>query len=88
MSKTIYSWGIVVSPTPYKKGVMWAEVLPSGYGKWYRRFLPNVGNWWYEIHTDIKTFGYEDGGSGGAYTFSGCVRKAMEAVEKLSEEDK
>lgn len=84
MSEPIYSWGVVVSPTPYKDGVMWAEVVPSGYIRWPRRLLPHVGNWWYEIHTDQETWAYEEGGSGGAYTFSGCVRKAMQAVEELS----
>lgn len=85
MSKIIFSHGIVVSPTPYKDGFIWAEIVPSGYAKWYRRFLPWVGNWWYEIHTDTKTFGYKRGGSGGAYTLFNCVNKAMEAVEELSQ---
>lgn len=84
MSKPIYAWGLVVSPTPYKKGVMYAEVVPSGYGKWWRRMWPGVGNWWFEVHTDTATWAYEKGGSGGAYTLSGCIRKAMDAVDELS----
>ena len=87
MSRPIHSFGIVVNPVPYKKGTIWAEVVPSGYGKWYRRILPSVGNWWYEVHTDTETLAYEENGSGGAYTFSGCVRKAMDAVEELKSKE-
>lgn len=84
MGKQIFCWGLIVSPTPYKKGVMYAEVMPAGYGKWYRQFLPWVGRWWFEVNTDTETFAYEKGGSGGAYTLSGCVRQAMDAVDELS----
>lgn len=84
MSKPVFWWGIKVHPTPYKKGVMYAEVIPSG-ASWYRQFLPWVGRWWFEVHTNTETWAYEKGGSGGSYTLRGCMRKAMEAVELLSE---
>lgn len=84
MSKQIYCFGLVVRPTPYKKGVMYAEVVPAAYGRWYRQFLPWVGRWWYEVHTDTETWAYAEDGSDGAYTLSGCIRKAMQAVDELS----
>lgn len=76
--------GLIVSPRMYGRDEMiFAEVVPSGYGKWWRRWLPWVGNWWFEIHSTEATLAYEKGGSGGAYTLSGCIRKAMVAVDKF-----
>lgn len=84
--KQIFTYGLVVSPTPYKDGYMFAEITPSG-AKGFRRLLPRVGSWWFEVHTDKETWAYEPGGSGGAYTLRECVFKAMEAVQELSERE-
>lgn len=76
--------GLIVSPRMYGRNEMiFAEVVPSGYIKWWRRWLPWVGNWWFEIHTTDATLAYQTGGSGGAYTLSGCIRKAMVAIDEF-----
>lgn len=88
MGKQIMAYGVVVNPMPYgiKGDVIFAEVTPSGYIHWWRRLLPWVGNWWFEVQLmDGGTLAYEKGGSGGAYTFSGCVRKAMDAVQEAAD---
>jgi hypothetical protein len=95
MSKlvAIYSYGMVISPTPYDGGVFYAELVPAGsiYGKQYlRRFLPNVGKWWFEVNylkngecAHLYTY------DGGAFTFHKAVRRAMDAVDLvLSEQEK
>lgn len=83
--KQIICNGLIVNPVPYgKDDLIYAEVVPSGYGSWWRRFLPWVGNWWFEVHlASGATLAYTKGGSGGGYTLSGCIRKAMEAIDKF-----
>lgn len=77
-------FGIAVHVEERNGEVFYAEVVPSGYIKWWRRFLPWVGNWWFEVHSDRDSYALEPGGSGGAYTLSGCVRKASTAVQKIA----
>ncbi len=74
----------------------YAEIEPS-YGAWYKQFLPSVQRWWFEVHEQQAKFdknspdqgavthAYTDYGSGGAWTFRGCVIKARRAVEIASE---
>lgn len=78
-----YSDGIRVGVTPYKKGVIYADITPA-FQPWYRRLLPWVGNWWFEIESDE---GHHIEQDGGAYTFSGAVRRALIAIEEAIEAD-
>lgn len=95
LDKDIKARGVVVGGDYNNKGnYIWAEIEPSG-GKWHRRFLPNVKFWWYEINeTEVTptdelgigavTHAYEKGGSGGAWTFRGCVIKAQLAIDNIA----
>jgi len=80
MSK--YYDGIKVHPRPYKGGEIYAEIVPAGQ-PWYRRLLPHVGNWWFEISSQE---GHHIELDGGAYTLSGAIRKAMNMIENEVEE--
>lgn len=75
--------GVRVHVMPYKNGIIYAEIVPA-LQPWYRRLLPSVRNWWFEILVDGGT---EDGHyyeyDGGAWTFQGAVRKASKAVERV-----
>lgn len=93
--KDIKAYGIVVGGDYDRKGnYYFAEITPS-YVKPLKQILPSVGRWWFEIHyvekedTDMLGFGqvtcaYEPGGSGGSYTFRGCVLKAQEAIYEIA----
>lgn len=74
--------GVRVHTMPYKNGIIYAEIVPAGQ-PWYRRLLPGVGNWWFEITSleegEIPTHHWTL--DGGAYTFRGAVAKAIDAVE-------
>lgn len=87
MSNQPYGWGLIVSPTPYKKiEVVYAELSPSAVGKkWWRRLLPSVGNWWFEVHSTDGYHHYKY--DGGAYTLRGAIFKAMQAVDEVSEQE-
>lgn len=70
-------------------GLFYAEVTPAG-----SRWLPLPGRWcrwWYEVQRRPlegeecgTTYAYEDGGSGGGFTFRGCVSKASTAAHDFS----
>ena len=93
MSKRQYplmSWGIPVhivsgqNPTKPEMTRLYAEIVPAS-GGFFRRLLPWVGNWWFEVHeTNGTSWEYQPYGSGGAYTLRGCVSKAIEAVEEAT----
>ncbi len=80
-------FGLMVGRQTVGDETFFAEVVPSGEIHWWRRFLPWVGNWWYEVQSDKLSYAYEEGGSGGAYTLRACIRKADEAVEKFAHQD-
>ena len=90
----VCSDGLVVAQYPAPDGtIFYAEVVPAGWGRWWRQFLPSVGRWWFEVHevspapvdkhgTRGITHAYEGYGSGGAFTLNSCVSKAQQAVEE------
>lgn len=91
--------GIVANNEMLKNGnTLYAEIEPSA-GRWYRQFLPNVKRWWFEIvEIEVKptdelgigyvSHAYENGGSGGAWTLRGCIKKSRLAIEKISEAER
>lgn len=81
-TRQLHHYGLMVSPTPYLSGTVYAELMPAGQ-PWYRRLLPWVGNWWYEIHSQR---GHHYRFDGGAYTLRGAIFRAMEAVQQAEDE--
>lgn len=81
------NFGIRACETPFKGGVIYADITPSSQ-PWYRRVLPGVQFWWFEILVDGGT---EDGHyyeyDGGAWTFQGAVRKASKAIERIESDE-
>lgn len=84
----LVGYGLIVHPIPTVGGLIYAEVEPAYTG--WRPWRGRTSRWWYEVHevhapdehgADGTTYAYTEGGSGGAFTFRGCIRKAQAAVE-------
>jgi hypothetical protein len=88
----IYCNGLIVSPMPYEKGVIYAELMPATPWIVRKYRFPFIGfgrtypwqRWWFEIHSD-KTHHYEYDGWG--LSLRRAIWNAGDAVMEASEDE-